>query len=250
MTNEQFRRLYKYVNAIYSGDYIIFKVSKRRWELYNINTEETTVFKSFDELAANETAAKIIASYVEEEITLDMPKGDRSGATDTFGDGGGGNGKDETENDFPSRVNTDKQKSTEDKTLLQFRNMYANADKEHAFAVDEQGYITVYKHGNSTSVSWNPSEMRGRMIYHNHPNDTAFSKADMITPASTGARGIVASGKTGDYIFRKTQKFDAVGFQKAVASAKTTAKDYSTGVDRWLKRNAKKYGYTYEFRRA
>lgn len=250
MTNEQFRRLYKYVNAIYSGDYIIFKVSKRRWELYHIPTEETTVFKSFDELVANEIVAKIIAAYVEKEIHLDMPKGDRSGATETFGDGGRGEGKDETKNDFPSRVNTDKQKSTEDKTLEQFRSMYATAGEEHAFAVDEQGYITAYKHGNRSSVTWMANEMNGRMIYHNHPSDSSFSKADMITTASTGARGIVASGKTGDYIFRKTQKFDAVGFQKAVSSAKTTSKDYNTGVDRWLKRNAKKYGYTYEFRRA
>ena len=88
------------------------------------------------------------------------------------------------------------------------------------------------------------------MVYHNHPSGGAFSKADLITTASTAARGIVASGKNGDYIFRKTQKFDSVGFQKAVNAAKTTAKDYSAGVDTWLKRNAKKYGYTYEFRKA
>ena len=54
----------------------------------------------------------------------------------------------------------------------------------------------------------------------------------MSTTAQTGARGIVASGRYGDYIFIKTQKFDAVGFQKALASAKTTAKDYNEGVDR------------------
>lgn len=55
---------------------------------------------------------------------------------------------------------------------------------------------------------------------------------------------------SGDYIFIKTQKFDAVGFQKALASAKTTAKDYNEGVDRWLRRNAKKYGFKYEFKKA
>ncbi|MGN1479673.1 MAG: hypothetical protein ACI4XH_07895 [Acutalibacteraceae bacterium] len=249
MTKEKFRQLYKYVNAVYYGDYIVFKVNKHRWELYNTVTEETAVFKSFDEISANETVEKIISEYVEEEIKLDMPKGDRSGATDTFGDGGG-NGRDDTTNDFPSRVNTDKQKSTEDKTLQQFRKMYANDFKEHGFAVDEQGYITTYKHGNKSSVSWSASELQGKMIYHNHPNSSAFSKADMITTAKTGARGIVASGKNGDYIFRKTQKFDSVGFQKAVSNAKTISKDYNIGVDRWLKMNAKKYGYTYEFRHA
>ena len=128
--------------------------------------------------------------------------------------------------------------------------MYANAEEEHGFAVDEQGYITTYKHGNLSSVSWEPKELKDRLIYHNHPSGEAFSKADMSTTAQTGARGIVASGRYGDYIFIKTQKFDAVGFQKAIASAKTTAKDYNEGVDRWLRRNAKKYGFKYEFKKA
>lgn len=39
MTKEQFRSLYRYVNAIYSGDYIVFKISRRRWELYHVPTE-------------------------------------------------------------------------------------------------------------------------------------------------------------------------------------------------------------------
>lgn len=250
MTKEQFRRQYNYVNAIYSGDYILFKVSKRRWELYHIPTEETIVFRSFDEFSANKIVAEIMASYTEQAAEFDMPKGDRSGATDTFGGDDNASEPDHTKNDFPSRVNTDKQRSSEDKTLQQFRSMYANADKEHGFAVDEQGYVTTYKHGNAHSVSWSNEELTGKMIYHNHPSGGNFSKADMLSTARTGARGVVASGKNGDYIFRKTQKFDAVGFQKAVSSAKTTAKDYNTGVDRWLKHNAKKYGYTYEFRKA
>lgn len=228
MTTEQFRQLYKYVNAIYSGDYIIFKVSKHRWELYHIPTEETQIYKTFDELAKNEVVAKIIETYVSRGLKLDMPKGSREGQRDTFGDAEE-LGTDETVNDFPSRVNVDKEKSTEEKTLQQFRKMYANAEKEHGFAVDEQGYITTYKHGNRSSVSWTPEELKDRLIYHNHPSGGAFSKADMSTTAQTGARGIVASGRYGDYIFIKTQKFDAVGFQKALASAKTTAKDYNEG---------------------
>lgn len=246
MTTKQFRQLYKYVNAIYSGDYIVFKVSKHRWELYHIPTEETQIYKTFDELAKNEVVAKIIETYVERGLKLDMPKGSREGQRDTFGDAEE-LGTDETVNDFPSRVNVDKEKSTEEKTLQQFRKMYANAEKEHGFAVDEQGYITTYKHGNRSSVSWTPEELKDRLIYHNHPSGGAFSKADMSTTAQTGARGIVASGRYGDYIFIKTQKFDAVGFQKALASAKTTAKDY---IDRWLRRNAKKYGFKYEFKKA
>ena len=86
MTTEQFRQLYKYVNAIYSGDYIVFKVSKHRWELYHIPTEETQIYKTFDELAKNEVVAKIIETYVERGLKLDMPKGSREGQRDTFGD--------------------------------------------------------------------------------------------------------------------------------------------------------------------
>ena len=249
MTVEQFRRLYKYVNAVYSGDYIIFKVSKHRWELYHIPTEETSVFKTFDELAKNGVVARIIDTYTERELKLDMPKPPRSTQRDTFSDSDD-LGNDETTNDFPSRVNIDKAKSTEDKTLQQFRRMYANADEEHGFAVDEQGYITVYKHGNASSVSWTPGELAGKLVYHNHPSGSAFSKADMLTTAQTRARGIVASGRNGDYIFVKTQKFDAIGFQKALSGAKTAAKNYDEGVDRWLRRNAKKYGYKYEFKPA
>lgn len=116
MTTKQFRQLYKYVNAIYSGDYIVFKVSKHRWELYHIPTEETQIYKTFDELAKNEVVAKIIETYVERGLKLDMPKGSREGQRDTFGDGGE-LGTDETVNDFPSRVNVDKEKSTEEKNF-------------------------------------------------------------------------------------------------------------------------------------
>lgn len=246
MTKEQFRSLYRYVNAIYSGDYIVFKISRRRWELYHVPTEETMVFRSFDDLANNEIVAKIIDSYIDTKVEFNGLKPPKGNLSSTFG-GDGWDGPDHTTNDFPSRVNTDKQKSNEQKTLSQFRKMYANAPIEHGFAVDEQGYVTAYKHGNASSVSWHPSELNGKMIYHNHPSGGAFSKADMLSTAQTNARGVVASGKNGDYIFRKTQKFDSVGFQKAIASAKTVSKDYDTGVDRWLKRNAKKYGYTYLF---
>ena len=83
MTTKQFRQLYKYVNAIYSGDYIVFKVSKHRWELYHIPTEETQIYKTFDELAKNEVVAKIIETYVERGLKLDMPKGSREGQRDT-----------------------------------------------------------------------------------------------------------------------------------------------------------------------
>lgn len=58
----------------------------------------------------------------------------------------------------------------------------------------------------------------------NHPSGGAFSKADMSTTAQTGARGIVASGRYGDYIFIKTQKFDAVGFQKSTRKRKDDRK--------------------------
>ena len=63
-------------------------------------------------------------------------------------------------------------------------------------------------------------------------------------------RGIVASGREGDYIFVKTHKFNATGFTKAVKNATLRGKDYTDAADRWLKANQKKYGYKYSFKKA
>lgn len=148
--------------------------------------------------------------------------------------------------DFPSRVNIDIRNP--DKTLESFRKLHVNDNYESAFAVDSRGFVTQYVHGGATSVSIIGN--KGEMIYHNHPSGGAFSDSDLLSAAITPARGIVASGKEGDYIFQKGTHFKANNFVKAVKSAQMQGKTYDEAVDNWLKKNQKKYGYKYIFKKA
>lgn len=89
------------------------------------------------------------------------------------------------------------------------------------------------------------------MILHNHPSGGAFSDSDLISASLGNEKGIVASGKNGDYIFQKNGgHFKATDFVKAVKSAKLKGTSYDDAVDKWLKANQKKYGYRYEFKKA
>lgn len=88
------------------------------------------------------------------------------------------------------------------------------------------------------------------MLYHNHPSGGNFSKEDLVSTSLSDEKGVVASGKHGDYMLTKGTHFKANAFVKAVESAKLKGKDYDDAVDKWLKRNAKKYGYTYQFKKA
>jgi len=92
---------------------------------------------------------------------------------------------------------------------------------------------------------------KGNMILHNHPSGGAFSDSGLISASLGNEKGIVASGKNGDYIFQKKGgHFKAAEFIKAVKTAKMKGKDYDDAVDKWLKANQKKYGYTYKFVKA
>ena len=104
-----------------------------------------------------------------------------------------------------------------------------NDKKEHAFTVDEQGFVTSYVHGMAHSVM--VAGRRGEMVYHNHPSGGAFSDADLISTALTAAKGIVASGKSGDYILQKGNHFKANAFVKAVNNAHLKGKDYDDAVE-------------------
>lgn len=60
----------------------------------------------------------------------------------------------------------------------------------------------------------------------------------------------MASAKEGDYKFVKGTHFKAAEFTNAVKTATLKGKDYSDAVDKWLKRNQKRYGYKYSFTKA
>lgn len=113
--------------------------------------------------------------------------------------------------------------------------------------MDENGYVTSYVIGNKSSVPI--SGKRGEMVFHNHPSGGTFSKADMLSVSHSREKGIVASGKNGDYIFVKGGHFKANAFTKAVNTARPSGKSYDDAIDKWLRKNQKKYGYKYEFRK-
>ena len=234
-----------------TDDYILFR---KPLELYNLKTGDSKLFKSMEEVysqSINEiTVGDMISKMTLETFYMRLDGGrgassglgqdksfkfshadDKGARTDTY--------------DFPSRVNINIRNP--DKTLEVFRNLHVNDKKEHAFTVDEQRFVTSYVHGMAHSVM--VAGRRGEMVYHNHPSGGAFSDADLISTALTAAKGIVASGKSGDYILQKGNHFKANAFVKAVNNAHLKGKDYDDAVDRWLKANAKKYDYKYEFRK-
>ena len=248
MTREQVRNEYRLLNAIYGDKHIVFRVNRHRWEVYNRETEHVRAYRTFDEVAADPDAAAVFEQYKGGVLRTEV-KGDRTDSSSLFGGQGGEMPGAPGRPDFPSRVNIGNAGgASEMKTLDLFRQLHANDRTESGFAVDERGFVHTYRHGEAHSIGWAPSDLPGMMIYHNHPSGGAFSKQDLVTAASTASRGVVASGRSGDYIFQKTQKFDSVGFQKALDNASTTDSDYNRAVDRWLKRNAKRYGFKYQYR--
>lgn len=169
-------------------------------------------------------------------------------STFKFGHAPHGHGDGRDTPDFPSRVNIHTRTASPEQTLEAFRRLHVNDRTESAFTVDEQGFVTQYVHGGATSVGI--VGRRGEMVYHNHPSGGAFSDSDLISVSMTAAKGIVASGRNGDYIFQKSNGFKANEFVKAVRNAKMTGKTYDEAVDRWLTRNQKKFGYKYVFKKA
>lgn len=121
---------------------------------------------------------------------------------------------------------------------------------EWAYEVDDNGYVHQYVEGQAHSVAIGSRAKVGKgqrtMILHNHPSGGHFSDADLIsTSMDARSKGIVATSTKAQYTFEKGTHFKATQFVKAVKSAKLKGTSYDDAVDKWLKRNAKKYGYKY-----
>lgn len=176
-----------------------------------------------------------------------------------------GNGK--TDSDFAARMNVQMKngKMSPEIVLQNFRKTFTLDEEkgkiEHLIAVDSQGFTHTLNHGGTNSVSVSRSDARGKLVIHNHPNDGIFSRADLRAASTNGSTGIVASGKSGDYVFKVGKKFNSKGFNRALSKSPVTDKYYTkkgetqkTALARvnresstWLKANAKKYGYTFEY---
>lgn len=269
MTIEKFKRDFKCLNGIYVTDSVI--LLRKGLELYDTETGKTVVaFDSLDGALAYEFEGKTLEQRVSgwDEIRFPPEFGGRGGGSGMDFSGRwpsalGGNGDDNTVYDHPARMNVKIgiQRTYED-MLKAFTETHAAAGEEHGVVVDQYGFATKYRHGNTGSISGltgNGTEI----AIHNHPSHgwPTFSKEDVVNTALGTRRGIVAVSSTqgrgddsakyaGTYSFVKGQHFNAPGFVKAVSNARISGKDYNDAVNRWLTRNQKKYGYTYSYTKA
>lgn len=225
------------------------------FELYDMAEDASKNYESLDALvAANEDVKKIIdeAPYFELEW-----RGGRgaSGSTDKEMGGGfnnsRGGGKDRTETIQNAELNFDTAKGNSLTAVLgRFKQKYGKADHEYGAAVDDQGFVHYLRNGNKHNVTYEPAFLDKMTVVHNHPSGGNFSKADLLTTATTRAKGVIATSSNPKikktYHFQKNDGFKAKEFVKAVNKAQWPKKyDYDKGADWWLKRNQRTYGYKY-----
>lgn len=223
------------------------------FELYDMEADESKNYTTLDELIAdNEDVKKIIEGA--EYFALEF-NGGRGASTENMEMGGGFNhadrrGRSRTQETIQNAALNFGTAGGNSLTAVmgRFRSKYGDADREYGAAVDEQGFVHNIQHGGKTSV--NISGNKGETIVHNHPGGGNFSDSDLLSTATTKAKGIIATGsqvknpKT--YHFQKNDGFKAKAFIKAVRNARWPKKyDYDKGADWWLKRNQKTYGYKY-----
>ena len=233
-------------------------ITKKPYAITDLNTDETIVFSTVEDLLEHVIDSIKVCEMI---LKLEAPftpvlsggRGAGSGSENvqTWRDAGGGSGR--TKDILPARANVKIQSKSLEGALAEFKRNHLLADKEFAYEVDSDGYVHQYRAGGSSAVEIG-SYARVRkgertMIIHNHPNASAFSPSDMLsTAADRRSKGIIASGKSYDYIFEKGSHFDAAGFTKAVNRATKQGikgKDINEAVDKFLRKNADKYGYKY-----
>ncbi len=253
MKVEKFKLMFKNNNGIPLTDELV--LWRKPLELWNLKTNVVLAnFKSLDEALTYDLGGEKIKDLVERTenfyFKYDGGRGADSGA---MGGGfnhasGGGSGFDKSR--FNAEFNAlNHGDNSYENTLKHFVSKYANEDHEFGVAVDELGYVHSHIEGGKSSVAI--SGKNGQTILHNHPSGGNFSDSDLLSVSMGNEKGIVAVGKNGNYSFSKNSNFKANEFAKAVKSAKWPTKyDYDKGADWWLKKNAKKYGYTYSYKKA
>lgn len=251
MNLNEFRRVFKRELNLWeiNENWVMFKPCK----LWNRLTDEEVKFKNLDEALDHVVDGLKIRKYIEKldkiEQTYEGSGGSSSGSKgkvfkfSSASEGGGGT--DNTRDLLPAYMNVSTKERSLQGAIKAFGDKYRNADHEYGATVDRLGYSTKHREGNAHSI--NISGKRGEYILHNHPSGGNFSKADMQSIAMGQAKGIVAIGKRGDYIFEKTNKFKPEKFYKAIDRAKPIGKNYDDAVGKWLTANQKKYGYKYSF---
>lgn len=253
MNQQEFRNAMKWdLNFwIFDNAFILYK----DLEVYEIETGESQYFESWESAMNYEHNGKSIAEYVDElenvNIHFDGGRGASGSSRNLFGGQGGDLESARMDPDFPARMNRlyNGNNMSREHTLETFRKQHANSKTEHLIAMDDNGFVSTYQHGGKHSVGFIPSQVAGKHVIHNHPSGSHFSKQDLMNLSTTKQKGITATGSKATYTVTKTSKFDAKGFSKALETAKTTDSDYDRALDRFLKRNSSRYGYTYSVTR-
>lgn len=247
MKVQHFKKLLEGNNAVRISDEIIIF---NDYELYSLETDESKKYNTLEGLLEdNQEIKDSIENADYFELRFDGGRG--AGSTEMGGGFNharqGGSAKGETLQNAILNYGTAGGNSIT-AVLGRFNSKYGEADREYGAAVDEQGYVHKLNKGGKTSVGI--SGNKGETIIHNHPSGGNFSDTDLITTASTKAKGIIATSsntaKKATYHFQKNQNFKSNAFIKAVRNAKWPSKlSYDKGADWWLKKNQRAYGYKY-----
>lgn len=253
MIDSVFRHEFKNNGAVtFCGKYVLWYNSLNLWN--EETNEDVARFASYEDAMEYELDGKKIKDIVAEadlslfQMVLNGGSGSGSptqkfkfGHADQRGKGNGNNGTP----DLPARMNVKVKNKTEHDTIQAFRKEFNKSGTEHGIAIDSNGYVWNYTHGDNTSVMIG-ARGKGDLIVHNHPNGGHFSDMDLISMAKAGERGVVATNPKGYYRVDRGTHFQAENFARAIKNATMSGTSYDDAVHRWLQRNQKKYGYKYE----
>lgn len=173
---------------------------------------------------------------------------------------GSGNGNYKENIDLPARMNrlfNGNQMSFEH-TLDVFRDAHAfDTKQEHGILMDENGFVNFYVHGSAHSVflTMRNEEVRGvkitqdKIAVHNHPNNSFYSRNDLLNFSISPVKSTIVVGRTQDYIVTKNSNFSKSNNKEKFynyINRNNYADIYS-----FLKNesNQEKYGFTFSIRK-
>lgn len=255
MIESVFLHAFKQAGAVAFGEWVLWRKSMNLW---NMDTDEIIHFESLEEAYQFQIKGKTIKQQIDEaDMSLfDVVYAGGSGSSGpsrafkvfqggSF-DGGEANGPAIDLNDLPARVNVRVKTKNVETAIQEFRKMFNDSKTEHAISVDRDGFVNGFRHGGSNSVQ-NPRLKNGDLIVHNHPAHgyAHFSGQDLVSTSMSIERGVVATHAKGYYKLEKGTHFKAESFARDVKKLTLHGKDYNSAMDRWLKRNQRKYGYKY-----
>ncbi|HEL2057751.1 TPA: hypothetical protein TY768_000919 [Streptococcus suis] len=239
---EKLAEIFRYVSSIELKDEILFD----DLELYNKVTGESTWYQSIDDVEDDE---RIMEQVREIEFILGGGRGAsvKNGKTLGFSSAAV---RSKSTPIFPASLNNQGRFASVEGVIQNFIKKHGAAKREYSAAIDEQGFAHNYIKGGKSNVSVAPINGKFTAI-HNHPSGGNFSSTDLHTFASVkNMSSLVATNDSKAYRITKTKRFDAKGFEKAMSRARWAGEDtesYNKGADRWLKRNAKRFGYVYSY---